>query len=619
MALSTTNAKITFTFDRAEVFQKICDVSALNAKYVNEEINTDSLIMTADEQYFFDSNIENVVSSLATYFVRISSNEDTYTIDDSSISLTFNAREGAEKQYSKVEVDILHSLVKDYIVTEILRLWYTSVAANEIFGAKYASESASLDRKLRIALFQFYKPVHTANFFDCIRVVGEHNSKVAHINNRSDFVLVWYPKDGTALPDKFSITFYTTGAETYEVNYPSVATPANVIPIVGDDGIARSAHIIFDLSTSANYFSDGRLRYTMVADIANPMFADGFQTVESSDELPFEIWGGPSDSVAKIKAEFIPAYAKLTLADLTEAEIKILQGPALDAAMEASGAATQASEAASLANEATQNLVGAVQAANDAAAYATQSGGFALEARDKTLATENYVKTEEAKREKAELARVANEQVRMDAESKRQTDSADILGKALVATNAATNAADAAEKERLNLVAFTKELEEKDSLRDTKEVERQSNETERINRENERIGAENIRVANENVRIHNENVRQTNEQQRIDNEDTRKTNEEQRQEQEAKRQTDSATAVSNADVATASATAAAKSANDAAASANEVVATLEEFKNETTERVDDLEVKIDRVFDGGRADSVYGPAVRVINCGGANN
>lgn len=617
MALSTTNAKITFTFGRAEVFQKICDVSALNAKYVNEEINTDSLIMSVDEQYFFDSNIENVVSSLATYFVRISSNEDTYLITSSDIVLTFNAREGAEKQYSKVEVDILHSLVKDYIVTEILRLWYTSVAANEIFGAKYASESASIDRKLRIALFQFYKPVHTANFFDCIRVVGEHNSKVAHINNRSDFVLVWYPKDGTALPDKFSITFYTTGAETYEVNYPSVATPANVIPIVGDDGMARSAHIIFDLSTSANYFSDGRLRYTMVADIANPMFADGFQTVESSDELPFEIWGGPSDSVAKIKAEFIPAYAKLTLADLTEAEIKILQRPALEAAESANAAANRTETAIHNAGVQERNAERAAKEADIAASFANKAGGYAnTTANDLKDYVKEVEKAEQARGEE-ELRRQTNEQGRNDKFDEIKGEWFAISGNANVAISGANAAAHNADKKLLELIGLEQTLTDKDIQRDVNESGRQTNENLRIEQENERIGAENIRVANENVRIHNENVRQTNEQQRIDNEDTRQTNEEQRQEQEAKRQTDSATAVSNANVATASATAAAKSANDAAASANEVVATLEEFKNETTERVDDLEVKIDRVFDGGRADSVYGPAVRVINCGGA--
>ncbi|MBQ2797504.1 MAG: hypothetical protein IJF01_07225 [Tidjanibacter sp.] len=498
MSISHTSSKFTITFVADELFAKICNTSAVNAKYVAPEVNTDSLILSDDERYFFDSNIDNILSSLAAYFVRVMGKDDTFGIIEGKITLSFTSG----KQSSAGEENILSTLTEQYIIVEVLRLWYTSVAINEVLATKYVDESVSVDRRLRIALFPFYRPSHSTSIFDYIKVVGAPGAdKIHHINNRSDFILLWKAKSGEELPQKFSIIFYTTGAEIYEVAYGATAPEGEfpkVVPIEDTDGKYRSAHIVFDLSATGNYFGDGALSYTMVSHLENAMFPDNEQVVESTATLPIEIWGGTTDFVAQIEAAYIPAFMKLRLSDLTADEIKILQTPALEAAKEANAAAEEA----------------------------LKQGGYANQQAN--IAKQEAL-TAKANGEKA----------------------------VITASNAATKAYQQGE-----------DTEKKGNY--AKEVA-------------------------QNILDPDGEFQQA--------EATRKANEAARQQAEEKRQTDTTKAIEDTKAAT--------------QKAENVVDTLEEFKNETTERVDELEVKIDRVFDGGRADSVYGPAARVVNCGKA--
>lgn len=617
-SIDITPSQITISLNRAELFEKICNISALNAKYVSEEINVDSLIITADEKYFFDTNIGPIVASLANYFVRIiTEKNDTYTISDSEIKLVFNASSLTDGRLTKVEVDILCSLVEEYIVTEILRLWYHSVAPNELLATKYVGEATKIDRRLRIILFQFYKPTSESSIIDSIKISGMEDVDILHINNRSDFVLVWKGKNFAVLPDTFSVSFYTTGNEIYEVSYPSVGASPKVIPIKDEQDRMVAAHIVFDLSTEAKYFQDGRLRYTMVADISNPMFADGIQTVESSDTLPIEIWGGPSDQMAKVEATFIPAYAKLVLADLTPEEIAILQGPANSAASNANLAANRATNAAQEAETATQTLIAKADYAElmgDRAQFAAIAANAKI---DEINSTNQSIKEAENKREEAEEERGRSWSNLSSAVNSAISSTYQSVSEANKATSEASSAAEIATSAKQQLDGFFNEVSSLETVRQEWETKRIADESERISHENERVSAENMRIEAENARKEAESKREDNEAVRGTQETQRQTNETNRVEAEnarvvaeTKRQEDTSTAISNATEAT-------NSANQAAASANEVVATLEEFKTSTTERVDELELKIDRVFDGGRADITYGPSVRVIDCKGA--
>ena len=151
MAITHTSSKFTISLVEKDLFEKICNISALNVKYISPDINADSLILSGDEKYFFDTNLPDILSTLAGYFVRVMSKEDTYKVEGDNITLTFTS----EKQSSAGEESILYTLVEQYIIVEVLRLWYTSVAVNEVLAAKYTAEISSIDRRLRIALFTF--------------------------------------------------------------------------------------------------------------------------------------------------------------------------------------------------------------------------------------------------------------------------------------------------------------------------------------------------------------------------------------------------------------------------------------------------------------------------------
>ena len=520
------SSQITFYFDRAALFEKICNMSALNAKYVSEEVNIDSLVLTQDEKYFFDTNIEPVVTSLVNYFVRlITSKDETYSITESEIRLAFNAAPLADGRLTQVEVDILHSLVEEWIITEILRLWYHSVAPNELLATKYAGETSSLDRRLRIVLFQFYKPQTEGSIIDCIKISGlEEDKNIFHINNRSDFVLLWKPQNLATLPPSFSISFYTTGGDIYEVSYPDESTSPKVIPVEDSEGRVIAAHIIFDLNTAGNYFQGGRLRYTMVSNIENPMFDDGLQTIETSDELPIEIWDGPSDQTLSIDATFVPAYAKLMLADLTPEEIAILQSPATKAAAEALSAAASANERS--------------EEAREAAGHAQKQGDYAKEEGDKAQqAIIGYdAKIQEINELKqsisdAEIGREEAEMRREEAEAQRSkhwgnlsTTLNEAINSAHQNSSAARAAAEAADKARAETIKTNSDILGVEELRVLAEYTRQTNEEDRIRQENDRIGEENSRKSAETTRNQQEQIRQDNEQLRQEAEKVREKN-----------------------------------------------------------------------------------------------
>lgn len=559
-----TPSQITFSFGRKELFEKICNISALNAKYVSEEVNIDSLVISSDEKYFFDTNIESIVASLANYFIRIITDRDkTYAISDTEIAISFNAHSIEDGRLTQVEVDILHSLVEEYIITEMLRLWYHSVAPHELLATKYNGESAKIDRRLRIVLFQFYKPAVNGSIIDCIKVRGIDDDDIIHINNRSDFVLVWKSKDFAALPNKFSISFYTNGETLYEVSYPDATEHPKVLPITDANGRMVAAHIIFDLSNGSNYFQDGRLRYTMVADIPNPMFEYGIQTIESSEVLPIEIWGGPSDQVAKVEASFIPPYAKLVLADLTPEEIAILQGPANSAATNAYDAANAANSAAQYANAMGQFAYAQGNVASNAAIQANSAASDARGAIKEIEKTNTNIKEADERREKAEENRKTNEQNRIDSWDSLSKTVNNAISSAYQNSAAARTAAEKAEKAYDDVTALANNVVENEKVRIEKEHLRQTNEEGRIATENDRVLAENSRKTNELsreakeikrndaeiLRDSAEQKRTTAETERSRKEGLREDAEILREQREVKRQEDTASAIASANTA----------------------------------------------------------------------
>ncbi len=217
------SSQIRFYYSRTEIFEKICNISALNAKYVNEEINIDSLVITPDEKYFFDSNIEPIVATLANYFVRIIIEKDSsYNISDSTIEISFDAAPLTKGRLTQVEVDILDSLIEEYLITENLRLWYHSVAPYELLATKYASEANRIDARLREVLFQFYKPINEDSIINCIKISDGKDTDSRRVSDYSDpvegsqlLMTFWMEPDGDVHLEncEFEVQYYTTTIE----------------------------------------------------------------------------------------------------------------------------------------------------------------------------------------------------------------------------------------------------------------------------------------------------------------------------------------------------------------------------------------------------------------------
>lgn len=129
------------------------------------------------------------------------------------------------------------------------------------------------------------------------------NANFIHINNRSDFQLLLKNKNGGAFPTfDFTLVFQTLGGFRYYVK------STDAVRFVPNEDRTQAV-ITFDFA-DGNYFPNGRLSYTIKADVPNAMFPDGFENVQTPRLLDIMVWDGASDDAGAIEVDFIPPLPK---------------------------------------------------------------------------------------------------------------------------------------------------------------------------------------------------------------------------------------------------------------------------------------------------------------------
>lgn len=367
-------------------------VSNLSA-YVAQTLSLDGSVafdintLTEDNKAtFLNEEINEAVNQLVPHFSRIISDDKDIinTTDGVGFEITPRIEGGS---YSKAELSHIKTLSRKLVASYILADWYTVkgiVAMSNYFTTQYAQAGVELDR----VLDRFIRPVRRAGVsINRVTYSTKPSQNLVHINNKSDFVLVWSPKDGSALPNgEFDIDFFTDGDVVYSVNSLDAQY---VKPIEGENGKVR---IIFDFSREgASYFANGVLKYNMYGEATDSDFPDGKRHYEISGETNIEIWSGASDTDGDMFASYVPLYAKLTFEDLTEEDIAVLQTPALEAA-------NTANAAAQYANEMGQFASAQGNAASNAAIEANSAVADARDAIEEVEKTNDTIKTAESER-----------------------------------------------------------------------------------------------------------------------------------------------------------------------------------------------------------------------------
>lgn len=124
------------------------------------------------------------------------------------------------------------------------------------------------------------------------------NANFIHINNRSDFQLLLKNKNGGAFPTfDFTLVFQTLGGFRYYVK------STDAVRFVPNEDRTQAV-ITFDFA-DGNYFPNGRLSYTIKADVPNAMFPDGFENVQTPRLLDIMVWDGASDYSDAVEVEFV--------------------------------------------------------------------------------------------------------------------------------------------------------------------------------------------------------------------------------------------------------------------------------------------------------------------------
>lgn len=124
------------------------------------------------------------------------------------------------------------------------------------------------------------------------------NANFIHINNRSDFQLLLKNKNGGAFPTfDFTLVFQTLGGFRYYVK------STDAVRFVPNEDRTQAV-ITFDFA-DGNYFPNGRLSYTIKADVPNVMFPDGFENVQTPRLLDIMVWDGANDYSDAVEVEFV--------------------------------------------------------------------------------------------------------------------------------------------------------------------------------------------------------------------------------------------------------------------------------------------------------------------------
>lgn len=128
-----------------------------------------------------------------------------------------------------------------------------------------------------------------------------------HINNRSDFSIVWKMPNGGILPTfTYTLEFSTRGGLRYAVKSDD---ESRFIPKSDADGQIRSAVIVFDFSNRP-HLPSGRLSFTMKAAIPNTMYPDDYQDITEPHPTNAELWDGATDYKDAIEVELVLPYVK---------------------------------------------------------------------------------------------------------------------------------------------------------------------------------------------------------------------------------------------------------------------------------------------------------------------
>lgn len=128
-----------------------------------------------------------------------------------------------------------------------------------------------------------------------------------HINNRSDFSIVWKMPNGDILPTfTYTLSFSTRGGLRYTVKSNDAS---RFIPKPDADGQVRSAVIVFDFSNRP-HLPSGRLSFTMKAEIPNNMYPDGYQDITEPHPTNVELWDGATDYKDAVEIELVLPYIK---------------------------------------------------------------------------------------------------------------------------------------------------------------------------------------------------------------------------------------------------------------------------------------------------------------------
>lgn len=128
-----------------------------------------------------------------------------------------------------------------------------------------------------------------------------------HINNRSDFSIVWKMPNGGILPTfPYTLEFSTRGGLRYAIKSDDAT---RFIPKPDADGQIRSAVIVFDFSNRP-HLPSGRLSFTMKAAIPNTMYPDDYQDITEPHPTNAELWDGATDYKDAVEIELILPYVK---------------------------------------------------------------------------------------------------------------------------------------------------------------------------------------------------------------------------------------------------------------------------------------------------------------------
>lgn len=444
---------ITISWTKDELVGYISNLSAYVAQTLSlsGDVAFDINTLTEDnEQTFLDIKMAEGVNALVPYFSRIIE-DNSDVINDDDLGITFTPRiEGGS--YSKAELSHIKTLCRKIVASYVLADWY-SVKGIAAMNTYFTTQLAQSGAELAIVLDRFVRPVRRASVsIGRVTCHNKPNKDHTHVNNKSDFILVWGTANGEPLPNgEYDVDFYTDGEVVRSVN------SLNSLIVKPIEGIDNKVRIVFDFA-DGEHFANGILSYTMRGDVQDADFPDGYRHFELEGKTDIEIWDGPSDS-DKVSATYIPSYMKLNFSDLTEEDIALLQAPSIETAREI---------ATEIAGTAAEAALKQGDYASEQGDYAKEQGDYAQTWGNHAMEQGDYAKVKgDYAKEQGDYAKTAKEQIEA-AESLRVN----------------------AEKSRIT----------NESEREQKEINRNSNELDRQAKESERSSAEAQRVANEEQR-----------------------------------------------------------------------------------------------------------------------